>query len=180
MRRNELDYLLATMLNGPTDAVASLKKDISDLNFTVNKPLQVEYTGQLYGVPCNPQIETLTPFQTEMVALNIIGGNFRLTEDLIRSGSCDASYSLADIARFRINIFSQRGNYSIVLRKLNTAIPSLDDLKLPEILRQIPKEKTGLVLVTGATGSGKSSTLAAVLNEVNLTKAIHIITLEDP
>jgi twitching motility protein PilT len=180
MRRNELDYILATMLNGPPDAVASLKKDISDLNFTVSKPLQVEYTGQLYPVQLNPPIENLTPFQTEMVALNIIGGNYRLTEDLLRTGSCDASYTLADLARFRVNIFSQRGNYSIVLRRLNTIIPTVEQLHLPEVFKTAAQEKTGLILVTGATGSGKSTTLAAMLNEINENKSVHIITLEDP
>ncbi len=180
MRRNELDYLLATMLNGPADAAPSQRKDISDLNFTVNKPLQVEYTGQLYPVQCNPPIDSLTPYQTEMVAMNIIGGNYRLTEDLLRTGSCDASYTLADLARFRVNIFSQRNNYSVVLRKLNTLIPTVEQLHLPEIFKTAAQEKTGLILVTGATGSGKSTTLAAMLNEINETKSVHIITLEDP
>jgi twitching motility protein PilT len=115
-----------------------------------------------------------------MIALNLIGENQWQIKDLLRTGSCDAAYTVMDKARFRINIFSQRGNYSIVLRKLNTKIPSLEGLKLPEIINQIPREKTGLVLVTGSTGSGKSTTLAAVLNEFNLTKAIHVITLEDP
>ena len=82
--------------------------------------------------------------------------------------------------RFRVNIFSQRGNYSIVCRQLNAAIPTLEQLKFPEIFKHIPKEKTGLVLVTGATGSGKSTTLAAILNEINASKAVHIVTLEDP
>ena len=99
---------------------------------------------------------------------------------MLRTGSCDAAYTVLDQARFRINIFSQRGNYSIVLRKLNTVIPTLEGLAMPEIINQVPREKTGLVLVTGSTGSGKSTTLAAVLNEFNRTKAIHIITLEDP
>ena len=85
-----------------------------------------------------------------------------------------------DEARFRVNIFSQRGNYSCVLRRLNTKIPTLADLQLPEIFLQMAKEKTGLVLVTGATGSGKSTTLAALLNEVNESKSIHVVTLEDP
>jgi twitching motility protein PilT len=115
-----------------------------------------------------------------MVALNLINGNPRLTEDLIRTGSCDSSYSVADQLRFRVNVFSQRGRYSIVMRKLNTEIPSLSQLQLPEIFRQVAQEKTGLVLITGATGSGKSTTLAAILNEINLTKSVHIITLEDP
>ena len=99
---------------------------------------------------------------------------------MLRHGSCDASYALSDKARFRVNVFSQRGNYSIVCRQLNTTIPTLEKLKLPEIFKEIPKEKTGLVLVTGATGSGKSTTLAAILNEINRTKPVHIVTLEDP
>jgi twitching motility protein PilT len=172
MRRNELDQLLEAMLK--------LNSDVSDLNFTVDKPPQVESSGQLMPVPLQWPIERLTPYQTEMIALNIIGANRRLTEDLLKTGSCDTSYSLGDKARFRVNIFSQRGNFSVVLRKLNTIIPTLQDLKLPPILRQIAEEKTGLVLVTGATGSGKSTTLAAVLDLVNETKPLHVITLEDP
>jgi len=115
-----------------------------------------------------------------MVALNLMSGSKRLTEDLLRSGSCDGSYTLGDRARFRVNIFSQRGCISIVLRKLNAEIPNVKNLSLPEVMVQASKEKTGLVLVTGATGSGKTTTLAAVLNEMNGTLPIHIITLEDP
>ncbi len=182
MRRSELDYILTTMLGvgRQTDTAVRRRTDVSDLNFTVEKPLQVEQNGELVPVICNPSFDRLTPYQTEMLALNLINGSPRLTEDLLRTGSCDASYSVADKLRFRVNIFSQRGKYSIVMRKLNTEIPSLSQLKLPEIFQQVTREKTGLVLVTGATGSGKSTTLAAVLNEINTNKAVHIITLEDP
>jgi twitching motility protein PilT len=172
MRRPELDQILSTMLDSAPE--------VSDLLFTVDKPLQVESVGELMPVACDPPIERLTPFQTETVALNLVGENQWHIKDLLRAGSCDAAYTVLDKARLRINIFSQRGNYSIVLRKLNTVIPTLEGLKMPEILNQIPREKTGLVLVTGATGSGKSTTLAAVLNDFNRTKAMHIITLEDP
>ena len=172
MRRNELDFTLTTMLES--------QQEVSDLNFTVDKPLQVESFGELVPVSLDPPIEKLTPFQTEMIALNLIGGSRRLTEELLRLGSCDSSYSLSSKARFRVNIFSQRGNYSIVLRKLNTEIPTLDSLAMPDIFHQVAKEKTGLVLVTGATGSGKTTTLAALLNEINENKSIHIVTLEDP
>jgi len=154
--------------------------EVSDLLFTTDKPLQVESFGELKTVAMEPPIEKLSPFQTEMIALNLIGDNQWHIGDLLRRGSCDASYTLTDKARFRLNIFSQRGNYSIVLRKLNTVIPTLDWLKFPDIIKQIPREKTGLVLVTGATGSGKSTTLAAVLDDINKTKPVHIITLEDP
>ncbi len=153
---------------------------VSDLLFTTGKPLQVEADGQLQKVEFEIPIEKLTPFQIETIALNLMGENQWHIEDLLRRGSCDSAYTLEDKARFRINIFSQRGNYSVVLRKLNTVIPTLPELNLPEILLQVPREKTGLVLVTGATGSGKSTTLAAVLDEMNRDKAIHIITLEDP
>jgi twitching motility protein PilT len=172
MRRPELDIVLNSMLES--------QPEVSDLLFTVDKPLQVESFGELKPVAFDPPIEALTPFQTEMIAMNLIGENHWHAEDLLRRGSCDSAYTLADKARFRTNIFSQRGNYSIVCRKLNTEIPTLDKLNLPEIIRLVPREKTGLVLVTGATGSGKSTSLAAILNEINLSKPVHIITLEDP
>src|SRR5438876_62338 len=172
MRRHELDFILTNMLES--------QQEVSDLNFTVDKPLQVESFGELVPVPMEPSIEKLTPFQTEHIALNLIGGSRRLTEELLRAGSCDASYTLSSKARFRVNIFSQRGNYSIVLRKLNTQIPTLELLSMPPIFHQIAKEKTGLVLVTGATGSGKTTTLAALLNQINESKSVHIVTLEDP
>jgi twitching motility protein PilT len=172
MRRPELDNVLNTMLDS--------QPEVSDLLFTVDKPMQVESFGELKPVAIEPPIEKLTPFQTETVALNLIGDSQWHLHDLLTRGSCDAAYTLTDKARFRIAIFSQRGNYSIVCRKLNTEIPTLDWLQFPDIIREIPKEKTGLVLVTGATGAGKSTTLAAVLNDINHTKPIHIITLEDP
>jgi len=172
MRRPELDYLLTTMLDS--------QPEVSDLNFTVDKPLQVEALGELHPVICEPPIARLTPFQTEMVALNLMGDNHWHIGDLLKRGSCDIAYTLADKARFRINVFSQRGNCSVVLRKLNTVIPTLEWLNFPDIIQEIPREKTGLVLVTGATGSGKSTTLAAVLNEINRTNPVHVVTLEDP
>lgn len=172
MRRPELDHILSTMLDS--------QPEVSDLLFTVGKPPQVESYGELKPVVLDPPIEALTPYQTETIALNLIGENQWLLRDLLTRGSCDTSYSLSDKARFRVNIFSQRGNYSIVCRKLNTTVPTLESLGFPEIFKQIPREKTGLVLVTGATGSGKSTTLAAILNEINQSRAVHIVTLEDP
>jgi len=172
MRRPELDQILTMML--------ASQPEVSDLLFTADRPAQVEAYGELKPVVLDPPIEKLTPFQTEAIALNIIGDNVWQLEDLLRHGSCDGSYALTDKARFRVNIFSQRGNYSIVCRQLSTVIPDLETLKFPEILKQIPREKTGLVLVTGATGSGKSTTLAAILNEINRNKSVHIVTLEDP
>ncbi|MDX2225756.1 MAG: PilT/PilU family type 4a pilus ATPase [Verrucomicrobiae bacterium] len=172
MRKPELDAILNLILD--------TYPDVSDINFTVDKAMQAEVHGQLMPVPVTPPIERLTPYQTEMIALNLIAGNRRLTEDLLKNGSCDSSYSLGDRARFRVNIFSQRKSYSIVMRKLQTVIPSIESLGLPPIFSEIIKEKTGLILVTGATGSGKTTTLAAMLDAINSTRSIHVVTLEDP
>ena len=172
MRRPELDKIITAMLES--------QPEVSDLLFTTDRPLQVEAYGELKPVEFDPPIGKLTPFQIEVIAMNMIGDNLWQIEDLLRHGSCDASYTLPDKARFRVNVFSQRGNYSIVCRQLNTKIPTLEQLKLPETLLKVPREKTGLVLVTGATGSGKSTTLAAILSEFNHNKAIHVVTLEDP
>jgi len=172
MRKPEIDDLLAAMLES--------HDNVSDLNVTVDRPLQVESAGELVAVPVDPPIENLTPFQTEIFALNIINSDRRLTEHLVHTGSCDTSYFLPGRARFRVNIFSQRGNTSMVLRKLETNIPTIDGLKLPDAFKKMPSERNGLILVTGATGSGKTTSLAALLNEINATKAVHIVTLEDP
>ena len=172
MRKAEIDHILTTMLEA--------FGNISDLNITVGKPCQVESSGQLTGVPIVPPIEKLTPFQAEIFALNIVNSDRRLTEILIREGSCDCSYFIVGKARFRVNIFAQRGFYSVVLKKLETRIPSIEDLKLPAQIAKAAEEKNGLILVTGATVSGKSTTLAALLNKMNEEKSIHIITLEDP
>src|SRR4051812_22828163 len=172
MTKAELDYILGTMLDS--------NKNVSDLNITADKPLQVEASGELVGVAIEPTVERLTPFQTETIAMTIINRNRRLTEDLLKNGSCDCSYSLGQKARFRVNIFTQRSHYTVILRKLSTDIPTLEQMGMPPVFGTIAKEKTGLILVTGATGSGKSTTLAALLNELNMTKSIHIVTLEDP
>jgi twitching motility protein PilT len=172
MRKPEIDDLLTAMLDS--------HDNVSDLNLTVDRPLQVEASGQLVGVAVDPPIESLTPFQTETFALNLINADRRLSQVFVTQGSCDLSYALGAKARFRVNIFQQRSNISIVLRRLETKIPTLDELKLPDAFRKMLDEKTGLILVTGATGSGKSTSLAALLNEFNSTRAVHIVTLEDP
>jgi twitching motility protein PilT len=153
---------------------------ISDLNFSIGHPLQVEDFGELKPVFVEPNIEALTSYQTEQIALALIQGNRRLIYDLLTGGSCDCSYSLNDEARFRVNIFRQQGHFSIVLRKLQSNIPTIDSMGFPPILKEVAKERTGLVLVTGATGSGKTTTLAAILNEINESLPVHVVTLEDP
>jgi twitching motility protein PilT len=172
MRKAEIDHILTTMLES--------HGNISDLNITAGKSFQVESSGQLTDVALESSISKITPFQAEVFALNLINSDRRLTETLIREGSCDCSYFLVRKVRFRVNIFSQRGNYSTVLRKLETRIPSIEELKLPPQFGKVANEKNGLILVTGATGSGKSTTLAALLDKINDEKSIHVITLEDP
>ena len=172
MRKPEIDYILTRMLES--------NEEISDFILTVDKPFQVEAAGQLVRVQLKPHLEKLTPFQTEIFALNLINQDHRLMEMLIKEGSCDLSYELPGVARFRVNIFSQRGHYSIVLRKLETQIPTCADLSLPDAYYRVASEKNGIVLVTGATGSGKTTSLAAVINEINEKYSLHIITLEDP
>ncbi len=172
MRKQQIDLILSRML-GAYD-------NVSDLNITVGKPFQVEASGQLKPVDLKPPIPALTPFQTEIFALNLINNDRRLIKTLLKEGSCDCSYQLAGKARFRVNVFSQKGCYSIVMRQLATKIPTIRDLNLPEAFVKMAEEKNGIILVTGATGSGKSTSLAAVLNEINEKKAVHVITLEDP
>ena len=172
MRIPDLDKILSAMLK--------TYDGISDLNFSVGHPLQVEDFGELKPVSVDPPIEALTAYQTEQIALTLMQGDRRLIHDYLTGGSCDCSYSLRDEARFRVNIFRQQGHFSVVLRKLQGEVPSIEGLHLPAILREVAKEKTGLVLVTGATGSGKTTTLAALLNEINETQPVHVVTLEDP
>src|SRR5215468_6645808 len=172
MRIPDLDRILSAMLK--------TYGGISDLNFSVGYPLQVEDYGELKPVYVDPPIEALTPHQVEQVALTLMQGNRRLIYDYLTAGSCDCSYALTDDARFRVNIFRQQGHFSVVLRKLQSEVPTIESLGLPEIFHEIAKEKTGLVLVTGATGSGKTTTLAAILNEINNTQPVHVVTLEDP
>ena len=157
MRKAEVDYLLTTMLES--------YGNISDLNITVGQPFQVESNGKLIEVKVHPPVPKITPFQAEVIALNLINSDRRLTEIILKSGSCDCSYYIHGKARFRVNVFSQRGNYSIVLRKLETRIPSIEELKLPAQFGKAAEEQNGLILVTGATGTGKTTTLAALLNK---------------
>ncbi len=172
MQKSQVDYILSKMLESHSN--------VSDLNITVNKKFQVETSGQLVGLDFKPQIDEISPFQAEIFALNLIESDRRLTELLLKEGSCDFSYQLPGKARFRGNIFSQRNCYSTVLRKLETKIPTIDLRGLPTAFKQMALEKNGIILVTGATGSGKSTSLAALLNEINENEAVHIITLEDP
>jgi twitching motility protein PilT len=172
MKKQEIDHILTRMLDS--------HKNVSDLNLTVGKPLQVESDGELVSVEMRPPFKELTPFQTEIFALNLMNQDRRLTRTFLNSGSCDLSYSLPGKARFRVNVFSQSGYCSIVLRKLESKIPTIEELHLPEAMYKIAKEKNGIVFVTGATGSGKTTSLAAILNVINEDRSVHVVTLEDP
>jgi twitching motility protein PilT len=167
----DLDPLLEAMLDSAPN--------ISDLNLSVGRPPQVEVDGQLRTVPYMG-IERLLPYQTELIAMRLIGGKRDVAEKLIRTGSTDLSYSLARRTRFRVNVFQQRGTYSTVLRVIPNKIPTVEELGLPAQLNLIAEERNGIVLLTGPTGSGKSTTLAGIINKINRDKAVHIITIEDP
>jgi twitching motility protein PilT len=152
---------------------------ISDLNFSVGQVPQVEINGKL--TPVQPLgMQKLTPYQTEIIAMTLLHGNPDAAERLAQTGTADLSYSLPSRARFRVNIFQQRGVYSIVMRVIPTDIPTLKSLGLPQHLEEIANLRNGLVLVTGPTGSGKSSTQAAIIDMINEKKHYHVVTIEDP
>lgn len=169
-------YEADVILNSVLDAHPSA----SDINITVGKPFQVEVDGRLLPASLPTASPVLTPFHTETFAMQLLKNDRRAITHLLEHGSADVSYALGNRARFRVNIFSGRGSYSIVMRRLPSHIPSLTDLRLPPILREIIHEKNGLVLLTGATGTGKSSSLAAVLRQLNESQEVHVVTLEDP
>ena len=172
IRKAELGGLLTTMMEAYSG--------VSDLLFCVGKPPQVETYGELKSVTTRPDIQKLTSYQVEQIALCIIGDDLRLLRELLVLGSCDCGYSLDEKTRFRVNIYKQRGAFGIVMRKPQPDIPTLEGLGLSPIFEEIARQKNGLVLVTGATGSGKTTTLAAILDQINSTAPVHIVTLEDP
>src|SRR5467141_1035953 len=152
---------------------------VSDLIFSPGSHPHVEVSGQLVPVKM-PGLPVLSANDTQRIAQELMGENKQAIATLQQQGSCDISYSLPGTARFRVNIFVQRGSHAIVMRAIPKSIPSFAELKLPEELGRIADLKNGIVLVTGPTGSGKSSTLAAILDRINETKAYHILTIEDP
>ncbi len=172
MRRAELNQILEEMLES--------HPRISDLNFTVGRPCQVAADGRLHISSPSLDTERLVPYQTEELALSLIDYNRRLLADLFLHGSCDFSYTLDNGLRFRVNVFSQKGTYSIVMRKLESKVPTIDELDLPECFKKMAGEKNGVILFTGATGTGKTTSLAAILDEINRKEQLHVITLEDP
>src|SRR4030095_14593628 len=152
---------------------------VSDLIFSNRRPTQVELNRKQEPVPISG-LEKLTPAHTAGIAKLIIGNQKGPAESLENTGSADLSFSVAGDARFRVNIFRQRGTHAIVMRVIPMRPPRFEDYNLPQQLKQICDIKNGIVLVTGPTGSGKSSTLAAIIDSINETHHYHIITIEDP
>ncbi len=172
---------LATIegLNRVLVALVGISDNVSDIIFSPGKPAQVELNSQLRGARI-PGLELLTEEDTADLARVLTENNTLAAETLRLNGSADLSHAIGDKARFRVNIFRQRGTFAAVLRVIPTQIPSFEQLGLPPVLKEIAELKNGIVLVTGPTGSGKSSTLAAVIDLINETRADHVVTIEDP
>jgi twitching motility protein PilT len=151
----------------------------SDLIFSPGRAPQVELHGQLMQLKIKG-VGVLSAEDTARIAADLIGRNSFAVEKLKEEGSCDISYSVAKLSRFRVNIFTQRGSCAIVMRVIPSSVPDFKTLHLPEQLSDAAQVRPGIVLVTGPTGSGKSSTLAAFVNKINEEKACHVITIEDP
>jgi len=154
---------------------------ISDIFILSGYPFQIMVYGRIKSIflPDYP-VEKLSPFQVEEIAFSMLRDKPYLFKKLLKDGYADFSYFLDDETRFRVNIFSRQKTYNIVMRKLESKIKTIEELNLPKVFYKIAKEKYGIVLVTGATGQGKTTTLAAILHEINKNEAVHILTLEDP
>jgi len=170
MDKQTVDSLLASMIQS--------EKGISDLLFIEGKPPLLDVYGILREFPIDPS--PLTGEVIGKLADHVIGGNERLIESFKNTGSCDTSYAVEGVARLRVNIYKQNGRRAIVMRKFPSTIPTLEKIGLGPIFYEMVKEKNGIILVTGATGCGKTTTLAALINELNQTQPFHILTLEDP
>ena len=156
-----------------------VSENVSDLNFSSGQKPQVEINGVLY--PASPiGLGKLSAFQTETIAMSLLRDNPDAAQQLFKYRTADLSYALPGKCRFRVNIFQQRNSYSIVMRVIPHEIPTFDGLRLPPQLADIANIRNGIVLLTGPTGSGKTSTLAAIIDRINETKAYHIVTIEDP
>jgi len=170
--KDELDALL--------DAMILQADGISDLLFITGMPMQVEVQGELQPFKSSTFPAVLSSDFIEHLAKIIIDGNPRLLADLKEHGSCDCGYTLKNACRFRVNTYIQNGNYAMVMRHLKPLIPTFETLNMGPTFYDIIKEKNGIIFVTGGTGTGKTTTMAAMLNEINKTRNIHILTLEDP
>jgi twitching motility protein PilT len=161
------------------DKMLSVADNISDLNFSVGRPPQVEINGKLTPVEIKG-LRSLMPYQTEIIAMSLMEGNNDAARRLVQTGSSDLSYAIPGKVRFRVNVFKQRGVLSIVMRVIPNYVPSIESLLLPPQLGEVSHLKNGIVLLTGPTGSGKSSTLAAIIDKINIEYSYHVVTIEDP
>jgi twitching motility protein PilT len=161
------------------DAMLRAEEKISDLIFSPGRPPQVQVYGQMIPVHV-PGLNVLTADDTRHIAADLIGDNKQAITTLREHGACDISFGLPGLARFRVNVFIQRGSCAVVMRVIPTNIPEFAALRLPQSLSDVTKLRDGIVLVTGPAGSGKSSTLAVLLDAINREKYYHIITVEDP
>jgi twitching motility protein PilT len=160
-------------------AIHGASGNVSDVIFSPGRPPQMELNSQLRGARI-PGLDVLTPDHTAEIARLLTQGKDAAVQSLAATGAADIAYGIGDRARFRVNIFRQRGEFAIVMRVIPMVIPTFEQLRLPEELRKVAELKNGIVLVTGPTGSGKSSTLAAIIDQINETRADHILTIEDP
>lgn len=172
MNKETVDALLSAMLK--------MSDGVSDLLFVDGKPPLAEIHGVIHDFPLDPPGSVLSTDQIRRLADHVINGNERLLQNFDEFGSCDCSYSIEGVARFRVNVFRQNGRHAIVMRKLASQVPTLESLGLSPVFREFFQEKDGIVFVTGSTGSGKSTTMAALIDALNESKQIHIVTLEDP
>lgn len=172
MDRLDLQAILSELL--------AENEDISGFNFSAGNLIRAELFGELSTPPMLEDLGALESEDTELIANLLLENRPELKKELIESGSCDFSFEVSDANRFRVNIFRQSGQMSVVLRRLSNDIKSLDDLQSPKIFRKISQENYGLIVVAGATNQGKSTTIAAILNEININNSNHIVTLEDP
>jgi len=147
----------------------------SDLHLKVGSPPLMRVDGILWRMEGE---EPLRPEETEAMAHHLMPKD--RWEDFQRRNEADLAYGLAGVARFRVNVFRQRGSISVVLRLVRVGSPSFEDLGLPEVVRSLAEEARGLILVTGPTGSGKTTTLSAMIDHINGTRPCHIVTIEDP
>lgn len=172
MTRAQLDALMGQVLE--------LFPEVADIIITTGKPIQAEVHGSLKDAVTTPDLGRLSALLTKAMAMALMGENLRLQKTLAAKGSCDLSYAIPGRGRFRANIFSQRGSLAMVLRRLPSRLPTMEELGLPAAFAEMATEKHGLILITGGTGSGKSNSLAALIDRINQTVAGHIVTLEDP
>ena len=172
MNKEQLDNLLAATIQSDGE--------LSDLLFVAGRPMQMDSHGELRPFVHELSQPQLAGDYIEKLARIILNDSPRLLQDLKEHGSCDCGYTLRNACRFRVNVYMQDGNFAVVMRHLKPVIPTFEALSLGPVFREIITEQNGIIFVTGRTGMGKTTSIAAMLNEINKTRCVHILTLEDP